>query len=391
MTCSAFLDRMENTMLYYRYRPMTSLTIKELIYDELYFSYPEELNDPLDGMITYEFSEDFPKWKRLLERAWDGLEVDATKFAEGFARSAPITMGELIENPQFILSKILEFIDTKNIMLAPILAEKLKAYISIYKPNHGCSVSFSRTYENALMWSHYTGKHEGFCLIFRSLNGKINQCPSRRKTFVDIEDHCKLSVTENFKLHDITYGPKQSIDGFTLFPHSVYGRDMTDHERKIYWERTENSTLTKSSYWNYEQESRLYIPANSSCVSNESISSINRIFHYDNSQIAGVIYGIRMSESNKKLVREVLLKKSRERHLDSSNEKYLFDIVSFESKFDDNQHNISIKPSEIFDCGSAISSSNPAFISKLSSWEKGEAIHIRPTEKGTSGSRIILE
>lgn len=378
-------------MLYYRYRPMTSLTVKELLYDELYFSYPNELNDPLDGIISYELAEDFPKWKRLLDYAWHGLAVDTAPIAEIFAKNSPLTVKQLVETPDFILDKVLAGIDKSMREFAFILAEKLKAYISAYKPNEGCSVSFSRTYENALMWSHYTGKHEGFCLIFRSLEGNINQCPSRHRTSVSVAEHSTMCVNKSFKLHEVIYGPRKSTDGFTLFPHGIYGREMTNEERTLYWENTEKACLTKSSCWDYEQESRLYIPAISACVSNEVLSPINRIFHYDNSQIAGVIYGMRMSESNKRLVREILLRKSEDRYRDSENDKFLFDIVSFESQFDDNQHNISIEPSEIFDCGKPIDISNPEFHKKYSSWKKGEALHLYATENGRSGRRVMLD
>lgn len=40
-------------MLYYRLRTMSTLSVKELLYDELYFSYHHGLNGPLDGMVTF--------------------------------------------------------------------------------------------------------------------------------------------------------------------------------------------------------------------------------------------------------------------------------------------------------------------------------------------------
>ncbi|WP_330983026.1 MULTISPECIES: hypothetical protein [Enterobacterales] len=92
-------------MLYYRFRPMSTLSVKELLYDELYFSYPRELNDPLDGIITYELSEDYPKWKRLLDFAWKNISVDTTKIADIFAKNSPISVRMLTESPDFLLKK----------------------------------------------------------------------------------------------------------------------------------------------------------------------------------------------------------------------------------------------------------------------------------------------
>lgn len=106
------------------------------------------------------------------------------------------------------------------------------------------------------------------------------------------------------------------------------------------------------------------------------LSPLDRIFHYNNSQITGVIYGMRMSESDKNLVREILLRKSEDRFKDSQNDMYLFDIVAFDASFDDSRHAVAIKPTEIYDCGNAIDRSNSNFLSKFTSWEKGEASYM---------------
>ncbi|TCW13571.1 DUF2971 family protein [Raoultella sp. BIGb0138] len=378
-------------MLYYRYRPMSALSIKELIYDELYFSYPSELNDPLDGLISYEFPEDFPKWNRLLDLAFKGLPVDTRFLAESFAKKSPLSVRKLVENQTFLFELILSFIGESKRETAYFLSETLKYYISGYIPSEGCSVSFSRTYKNTLMWSHYTGKHEGFCLIFRSIEGNINQCKSRKKSIINLGDHCSLSIEEKFKMHNVTYGSKKNLDGFTLFPSYVYGRELSNEEITSYWESRENVYLTKSACWDYEEESRLYIHAPSPSLSKEILSPIDKIFHYDNSQIAGVIYGMRMSEQNKNIIKEILLRKSKERYMDTKSEKYLFNIVSFDASFNDDQHTISIEPTEIFDCGDVINFSNPSFNTKYNFWKNGEALHITPTDKGMSSRRVILD
>lgn len=378
-------------MLYYRYRPANPLTIKELIYDELYFSYPDELNDPLDGQIRYELPEDYPKWKRLLDYAWDGSKIDTAPIADILTKSSPISIRKIIDSPDFLLSKIEQTLDQRLKHLAPLLAQALKNYIVGYTPTDGCSVSFSKTYENALMWSHYAGKHEGFCLIFRSINGCINQCSSRVRDSVQPEECVSLSIPHNFTLSDVQYGPKKNIDGFTLFPHGVFGRDFSKEERKLYWESIDEMYLTKSPCWDYEEESRLYLPSPGACVSKERLLPIDRIFHYSNHQIAGVIYGMRMSEENKKLIREILLRKSKERYVESQHDVFLFNIVSFDASFDDEKHTISIEPVEIFDCGEAIDKSNSHFSNKFASWEKGEALHMHTTERGRGASRVILD
>ena len=57
-------------MLYYRYRPISELTLKELRYDELYFSSNAEKNDPYDGKVFLSYDFDKDKWQRFLECTW---------------------------------------------------------------------------------------------------------------------------------------------------------------------------------------------------------------------------------------------------------------------------------------------------------------------------------
>lgn len=110
-------------MLYYRYRPMSSLTIKELIYDELYFSYPGELNDPLDGLITYEFHEDYPKWKRLLDYAWKDIPIDTTNIAEEFTKKSPVSVRKVASSEEFVLETIASGINNSEKNLIFILTK----------------------------------------------------------------------------------------------------------------------------------------------------------------------------------------------------------------------------------------------------------------------------
>lgn len=379
-------------MLYYRFRTMSTLAFKELLYDELYFSYPHELNDPLDGMVTFEFGEDFPKWKRLLDYAWKDIEIDTTPIAECFAKNSPVSLSKLTSDDSLLQSLIIQSIDKRKSNLVPILVHMLKIYLLRFVPTEGCSVSLSKSFDNTLMWSHYTGKHEGYCIIFRSINNEIRQCQKRTKKSIAVGAYLAIGMPENFKIRDINYKySRGSIDTFSLYPWGVYGRVFTDEERIQYHENRPDVYLTKSICWEYEKESRLYIPPASVMISKTHLSSIDRIFHYDSSQIAGVIYGMRMTEDNKKLIRDILLRKSSERSISPRDDAYLFDIATFEAHFDDNKHNISIIPTEIFADGRVIDKSDPKFDEKLVSWTSGEALHIQRTESGISCKRVTLD
>ena len=61
--------------LYYRYRPMSELSIKELMYDEMFFASTEESNDPYEGKVFFKFEKSQEKWNRLLDVAWKNIEI----------------------------------------------------------------------------------------------------------------------------------------------------------------------------------------------------------------------------------------------------------------------------------------------------------------------------
>ena len=70
-------------MLYYRYRSGNELTMKELIYDEMFFAAAEECNDPYEGRFFAEFPKDEEKWKKLIDVVTNGSRYE---LKELFAR-----------------------------------------------------------------------------------------------------------------------------------------------------------------------------------------------------------------------------------------------------------------------------------------------------------------
>lgn len=56
-------------LFYYRYRPVSELTLKELRYNELYFSSRAENNDPYDGKVFLSYDFDIEKWERFVYAA----------------------------------------------------------------------------------------------------------------------------------------------------------------------------------------------------------------------------------------------------------------------------------------------------------------------------------
>ncbi len=88
-------------MLYYKFRPASEVSFKELLYDELFFTSTEECNDPFDSKSFYEFSADKEKWMALIKFAIDaegfGDHTDISKSSEAVCGLCPITFDEAIK------------------------------------------------------------------------------------------------------------------------------------------------------------------------------------------------------------------------------------------------------------------------------------------------------
>ena len=88
-------------MLYYKFRPASEVSFKELLYDELFFTSTEECNDPFDSKSFYEFSAEKDKWKALIKFATDSEgfsdNADVEKVSEVVCDLCPITFDEALK------------------------------------------------------------------------------------------------------------------------------------------------------------------------------------------------------------------------------------------------------------------------------------------------------
>lgn len=103
--------------------------------------------------------------------------------------------------------------------LQPFFFEnKFKQIIDNFRKGHGITC-FSKTYKNALMWSHYADKHKGVCIGF---------------------DFQTEKIYENFLLFKVRYSTK-------IEPVSFFEKKELINFKWIY---------TKSKDWEYEEEIR---------------------------------------------------------------------------------------------------------------------------------------
>ncbi|MRU49993.1 DUF2971 domain-containing protein [Pseudomonas gessardii] len=111
--------------------------------------------------------------------------------------------------------------------------------------------------------------------------------------------------------------------------------------RLLHHSNIQRQLLTKNKCWEYEKECRLLLPQPTRFISGVSdYSSLQRLFHYDFSQVVGIIFGARMAESEKQKIRDIINAKLRKRFskLGTSDKKTTFSIFFFKRpKFADPQ------------------------------------------------------
>lgn len=373
-------------MLYYRYRPINELSLKELRYGEMYFSSAEENNDPYDGKVflLYNFDED--KWKRLFERAWLNVNLPkellsqiAVKLSKVVVKNNPKTYEDvqtfnfqealLLSNPQI------------GALVSYNLGLSIKEFIDIYKPEHSYTVSFSKVNDNILMWSHYASQHKGYCLIFKDLDGYLYQDEFNKVTSMK-----SLAIGDKFSFQDVIYVPEcQLIDASRFMPRISGIKFGSEEERIAFCNENEAKCLEKHMCWAYEKESRLLLHTAPAWIMGKHIeyTKEERLFYYKQTQLVGIILGALMDIETKERIKEIVRKNNRRISITYKKGAF-FDFVLFEAHMFNDKREVCIQPSEIYRFGDIITSDNKDFDSYYKDWMKGKALVLN----GNGGGNI---
>ena len=363
-------------MLYYRYRPGTPLSMKELIYNEMYFSSVSECNDPYEGKLFAEFGKNRDHWKQLIKMASINSHVHSSsitvssslieRLVDCCVEMSPIdvTKFKLLNYSNFHIKVYVdEIISNNQLVDIPPLYEaidRIKHYMDIHMPAEQYFVSFSKSRDNLLMWSHYANNHRGYCLIFRPIDNKIMQDKRWMKkgfTFDTPQSHISdneitFIVPEDFKLDDIKYTNEQipPINAFALFPHVInpeHFKEEVNHATNVAY----SSYLRKHHAWSYEEETRLLLfKGVPQYMANRTIplSSHQRLFHYDPSQLVGIILGTKMPLEQRKQIKEIVKQKFAMQNSESKGNRCPVEFVIFEAQLATDTINIKMEPVEIY-------------------------------------------
>lgn len=380
---------------YYRYRSGNELSIKELIYDELYFASREECNDPYEGKTFATFSKDKDLWGNLINEALKShkIELDQSlkeKVVEYFLSKSPMPIENIWSIPRE------EFIDIgqrhlDQFMLEPTL-EAIQNYVMWYSPEERYFASFSKTNDNFLLWSHYANNHKGFCLVYRAIDGKLKQNSNwkRKQTATFPLPRLTFMVPDAFHFHDVEYvSTPKSSNGFMCFPASVAGDKHTPEEvEEAQAERTKNY-LQKHSVWDYEQETRVVLSSGVQWFAGRKLTlpAHQRLFHIDSTQVVGIILGSQMSAAQRERIKEIIIEKVDRWYTHAAEERIISKFVLFEEKLSETNREVIIEPIEIYDSGKPIDKSHKNFSRFYEEWKDGYALHF----KGKGCSRIQIK
>ena len=357
-------------MLYYRYRPFSELTIKELLYDELFFASAEECNDPYEGFPFAVFEPDREKWIALLQFVWPKPVLQ--KYQDCFVNYL-CGLGKL---------NLKEFMamDFENICSDEIGCERqvfdfaialLKSCMNSYTFQKKYFVSFSKSRENYLMWSHYADQHRGFCLIFRSENGAMSQRSDSVKSKL-VFDGLTITIPERFPFKNVEYCESaKTVNAFDSFPADVCKKYSfeSEEERLIFLNSLDHYFLEKSTCWKYEEEVRLVLAAPRACFAGRiELSKNQRLFHYNPSQLIGIIFGSRTTENAKNRIMEIVNDKqfmyAKNGDLKGKPDIFMF----FQAKMSNTERQLEIVPIGGNFAGSLIKSDEPSFKNFYRHW-----------------------
>lgn len=153
--------------------------------------------------------------------------------------------------------------------LEPNVKEKAKK-IALDRFNSMGICSFSRARKNQLMWAHYADEHKGFCIGFNEDLLKQSNVEIRA---IDVEYQSKLPESQVLK----------------SFQMSGVNSIESKIDRNAY-----NSIIgTKYTNWKYERERRLVLPQ-------------SKAISFSSKSVVSIAFGLRMTEIDKKKLRELL-------------------------------------------------------------------------------------
>ncbi|MEP5771678.1 DUF2971 domain-containing protein [Nisaea sp.] len=176
---------------------------------------------------------------------------------------------------------------------------------------------FSLRHDNAAMWGYYADGHNGCCLVFKPTIKNGNHL-IRMKGRNDYGPIGSFHSFQEFPLEEVRYSSEtpnleffrnisqynqsdlkriwfQSSEGQTSDLAKHLNMENFQAWRKGYWENYRISLLRKLTDWKHEEESRVILTDSMLQHGEDS----NRVYSYDFNDLEGIIFGTKVTQSDK--------------------------------------------------------------------------------------------
>lgn len=318
-------------MKLYRYRPLSEILFKELLYSEIYSASPIELNDPLDlnGQLNF-FSENESEVNKLVSfiskqmfivHCSNGnynlakgsmnsvnLQHLASYITSDFSNrsSDVITKKDLFDILSEFYQKNPPVIERLERFEIEELFHKLNTLFSQFL-NNSSVTCFSENITNFPMWSHYASGHTGICLEF-----EVNNDQQAKNSNIH---HFPLISDRPYEGEIIKYAEKikkvkysASLTTLKFYDYLPIFDNEGDVDlmnlSKSYWHQyangVENIFLEKLSPWSDENEWRIVY------VSFQETLPEDRILKFNSKALTGIYFGSKATDWTQYRVRKAI-------------------------------------------------------------------------------------
>lgn len=273
-------DFFENTLV--RFRPISANNLNALKGDRLYYSTPNNFNDPYDTLIYANYSQ-------IIKDIYSNLEVGMDDYLDNL-KDKDIPNAKFLAGYGYAVwngskkDEILNTFFTQIYKSIKELKETLRKNVRI--------ICFSEDYLSMLMWSHYADNHKGFAIIYN-----INDIENAENYTNSGELIRKKPI-----LKQVTYAEKQSDLTFEVEEYIRAYRmgnlgDVVPTPLTLSQDKLRRMITEKSPDWSYEKEWRI-IPKH---ISLEHESNLG----YMSIKPKGIILGSMCSDKEQRKIMDI--------------------------------------------------------------------------------------
>lgn len=293
----------------FRYRKLidgqAEQTITAFRQDRLYFSTPENFNDPFDNLM---YIDKLQLYKNVCANLLNGMDSYLEREKNSnilLAEFGKAIWGLKREN---VVRQHLQDVDR----LIDEVKRDIRKYVKI--------ICFSEDYLSTLMWSHYAENHTGFLLVYNK--------KELEKALIYEKDGKQIQ-NRKLRLQQVLYSDErvdmtEYMHEFLLkckLPSSLNLQKLSDMPQR----KLRDFIFTKSKEWSYEKEWRI-TPRILNIREEDSV-------HFIEIKPQAIILGAVCSENNKRILYKIAKEKKIPAHkicLDDNNKGFRLKLVEDE-------------------------------------------------------------